>query len=86
VAGYTESNACVAYGRESIPIEWANLIPDDLAGVCGDIAILTGAWESNIALKLMSYEEALAADPIIIIIHLLGLAPAGYLAAPDNGA
>jgi hypothetical protein len=22
----------------------------------------------------------------IIIIHLLGLAPAGYLAAPDNGA
>jgi hypothetical protein len=23
---------------------------------------------------------------IIIIIHLLGLAPAGYLAAPDNGA
>jgi hypothetical protein len=22
---------------------------------------------------------------IIIIIHLLGLAPAGYLAAPDNG-
>jgi hypothetical protein len=26
-----------------------------------------------------------AALPIIIIIHLLGLAPAGYLAAPDNG-
>jgi hypothetical protein len=24
-------------------------------------------------------------QPIIIIIHLLGLAPAGYLAAPDNG-
>jgi hypothetical protein len=23
---------------------------------------------------------------ITIIIHLLGLAPAGYLAAPDNGA
>jgi hypothetical protein len=23
---------------------------------------------------------------VIIIIHLLGLAPAGYLAAPDNGA
>jgi hypothetical protein len=23
---------------------------------------------------------------IIIIIHLLGLAPAGYLVAPDNGA
>jgi hypothetical protein len=24
--------------------------------------------------------------PELIIIHLLGLAPAGYLAAPDNGA
>jgi hypothetical protein len=34
-----------------------NLIPDDLAGVCGDIAILTSAWKSNIALKLMSQEE-----------------------------
>jgi hypothetical protein len=41
------------------------LIPDDLAGVCGDIDILTSAWESNIALKLMSYEEALATDPIV---------------------
>jgi hypothetical protein len=42
-----------------------NLIPDDLAGVCGDISILTSAWESNIALKLMSYEEALATNPIL---------------------
>jgi hypothetical protein len=41
-----------------------NLIPDDLMEVCGDIAILTSAWESNIALNLMSYEEALATDPI----------------------
>jgi hypothetical protein len=42
-----------------------NLIPDYLAGVCGDIAVLTSAWESNIALKLMSYGEALATDPIV---------------------
>jgi hypothetical protein len=41
-----------------------NLIQDDLAGVCGGIATLTSAWESNIALRLMSYEEALAIDPI----------------------
>jgi hypothetical protein len=27
-----------------------------------------------------------AAYRLIIIIHLLGLAPAGYLTAPDNGA
>jgi hypothetical protein len=39
--------------------------PDDLVGVCRDISILTSAWESNIALKLMSYEEALAPDPIV---------------------
>jgi hypothetical protein len=25
-------------------------------------------------------------QPIIIIIHFLGRAPVGYLAAPDNGA
>jgi hypothetical protein len=42
-----------------------NFVSDNLAGVCGDIVILTSAWESNIALKLMSYEEALATDPII---------------------
>jgi hypothetical protein len=42
-----------------------NLIPYDHAGACGDIAILISAWESNIALKLMSYEEALATDPIV---------------------
>jgi hypothetical protein len=27
-----------------------------------------------------------AARPRIIIVHLLGLAPAGWLASPDNGA
>jgi hypothetical protein len=42
-----------------------NLIPDDLAGVCGDIAILTSAWESNTELKLTSCEEGLATDPIV---------------------
>jgi hypothetical protein len=42
-----------------------NLIPDDLAGVCGDIAILTSAWKSNTALKLMRSEKALATDPIV---------------------
>jgi hypothetical protein len=41
-----------------------NLIPYDLARICGDTAVLTSAWESNISLKLMSYEEALATDPI----------------------
>jgi hypothetical protein len=34
----------------------SNLIPDDLAGVCGDIGLLIGAWESNVALSLMSHE------------------------------
>jgi hypothetical protein len=33
-----------------------------------------------------SFSSSMNSNPIIIIIHLLGLAPAGYLAAPDNGA
>jgi hypothetical protein len=42
----------------------SNLIPDDLAGFCGDICVLISAWENSVAFKLMSYEEALEADPI----------------------
>jgi hypothetical protein len=55
----------------------SNLIPDDLAGVCGNINVLIGACESNVALKLMSrtmYEIALE--------HLHGQAPEGWLATP----
>jgi hypothetical protein len=37
---------------------------DALAGVCGDIAILTSAWEIHIGIKLMSDEEAFATDSI----------------------
>jgi hypothetical protein len=40
----------------------SDLISDDFAGVCGGIAILIGAWESHIAIKLMSSEEAFTAD------------------------
>jgi hypothetical protein len=32
----------------------------NLAGVCSDVAILTSAWESNIALRLMSYDPIVA--------------------------
>jgi hypothetical protein len=31
------------------------------------------------------FENRAVPHEIIIIIHLLGLAPAGYLAAPDSG-
>jgi hypothetical protein len=55
----------VADFMDMIKTGHTNLIPDDLAGVCGDTTILTSAWESNIALRLMSYEEALATDPIV---------------------
>jgi hypothetical protein len=34
----------------------------------------------------LSRAHPLTSDFLIIIIHLLGLAPAGSLAAPDNGA
>jgi hypothetical protein len=52
----------VSWARRTIiyPME----IADDLARVCGDISALIRAWESNVALKLISYEEAFAADPI----------------------
>jgi hypothetical protein len=40
----------------------SNLIPDDLAGVCGDIAVMISAWETNVGFRLYSHEEALALD------------------------
>jgi hypothetical protein len=43
----------------------SNLIPDDRAGVRGDIGVLISAWERNVDFKMFSHEEALATDPII---------------------
>jgi hypothetical protein len=40
----------------------SNLIPDDLARVWGDIAVMISAWERNVDFKLYSYEEAFALD------------------------
>jgi hypothetical protein len=40
----------------------SNLIPDYLAGACGDIAVMTSGWERNVGFKLYSHEEALALD------------------------
>jgi hypothetical protein len=38
------------------------LIQDDLAGVCGDIAVMISAWERNVDFEMYSHEEALALD------------------------
>jgi hypothetical protein len=43
----------------------SNLIQYDIARVCGNIAVLISAWERNVDFKMFSYEEALAADPIV---------------------
>jgi hypothetical protein len=38
----------------------SNLMPDDIAEVCGNVATLMCAWERNVDFKMFSYEEALA--------------------------
>jgi hypothetical protein len=43
----------------------SNLIPDDLTGVCGDIAAMISAWERNVDFNMVSHEEALATGPIV---------------------
>jgi hypothetical protein len=43
----------------------SNLITDDFAGACRNIAVLMSSLERNIDFKMPSYEEALAADPIV---------------------
>jgi hypothetical protein len=43
----------------------SNLILDDLAEVCGNIAVLISSWERNMDFKMSSYEEALATDLIV---------------------
>jgi hypothetical protein len=52
----------IAYLMHHIRNGQSNLIPDDLAGVCGDIAVMIGAWERNVDSKLYGHEEALALD------------------------
>jgi hypothetical protein len=44
----------------------SNLIPDDLAGVCGDTSVMISAWERNFDFKMFGLEETLATDPIVV--------------------
>jgi hypothetical protein len=43
----------------------SNLIPDALAGVCGEIAVVICAYERNVDFKMFSDEETLATNPIV---------------------
>jgi hypothetical protein len=43
----------------------SNLIPDDLAEVCRNAAVLINAWEQNVDFKMFSDEEELTTDSIV---------------------
>jgi hypothetical protein len=73
-------------GAFSTPLEPPpRTITQLIIGICN-----RWAWSPNLTLRQVSPNHSFAARsprdrPKIIIIHLLGLAPAGYLTAPDNG-
>jgi hypothetical protein len=71
--------------------QYATLIKKGAKG-CDPNTLIMDQWEMAVKLipdgKGMRYDTLSdwLVEHIIIIIHLLGLAPAGYLASPDNGA
>jgi hypothetical protein len=54
---------------------------------CSLSETLKPVWKINIGIlgSKLGKGEGECKPSVIIIIHLLGLAPAGYVTAPDNG-
>jgi hypothetical protein len=43
----------------------SNLVPDDIAEVSGDIAVMISGWERNVDFKMFRHEETLATHSIV---------------------